>query len=137
MTSAAFAQRIRTKPHDGWTWMRSSPAASSSREVLAASSVGQTDDAPLPAWLGCFTSRVAELTHLPDGWDSYGASALSPEVVSILFQLLQGYAFAIQSPPVISVNDEGGLVAEWETSLFSLDLLVNPGSEVCVYRHDV
>jgi hypothetical protein len=90
----------------------------------------------LPDWFESLSSRVEELSRLPDDWDSYGARALHPEAAIVLSEFLRDYAFAIQSPPVISLDDEGGLIAEWQTPLSSLELVANPGAEVIVYYHD-
>jgi hypothetical protein len=135
MTGAAFAPRIRHNSRNAW--IQSNVTAISSREVLPANMVSSSEDTLLPSWFPAFSCRMDELSRLPDGWDSYGARALNGEAASDLSRFLRELSFAIQSQPAVSLNDEGGLVAEWQNPYYSLDLVVNPLSEVCVYYHDI
>jgi hypothetical protein len=107
----------------------------SSRDVFPATQVS-SEDALMPEWLIAVSRRIYELSRRPEGWDSYGARALADEAARTLYDMLKRLRYAIQSQPLISLNDEGGLVAEWEGSHSSLELSVNPGNEVVVYHHD-
>lgn len=135
MTSAAFAPRSRLGFRNNW--IHANATAMSSREVLAANSVNSSSDTLLPSWFSAFSNRIDELNRVSDGWDSYGAGTLNRDAAIVLLRALEQLSFAIQSQPAVSLNDEGGLVAEWQTPFYSLDLIVNPASEICVYYQDV
>lgn len=134
MSSISFASRKGIISRSAK--MRSNSTAMSSREVLPATPVSN-DDALLPSWFSGVSRRIDELSRLPKGWDSYGASALNEDAADALSETLRQRRYAIQSQPSISLNDEGGLVAEWENPEYSLELLVNPGVEIYVYHHDI
>lgn len=115
--------------------IRSNATAMSSREVLPATPVGDKKGL-LSSWLINTQRRIDELSHLPDDWDSYGARSLNEESADILFNLLVNLNSFIQSEPSVSLSVEGGLLAEWESTQSSLELLANPGEEVMVYYRD-
>jgi hypothetical protein len=133
MTSMSIASSLRLIPRSAQ--IRPAATAISSREVISAASVRNTESL-LPSWLVNTSRRMEELSYLPEGWDSYGASSLKEEVADSLFDLLILLNSAIQSEPYISLTTEGGLVAEWESSQSSLEMLASPGSNIMVYYHD-
>jgi len=96
----------------------------SSREVLPVYSAQASDI--LPRWVTSALSRVAELSRLPAGWDSYNARPMQAAVTRDFFLILLGLSHAIQSEPTTSLTSEGGLVASWENESGSLDLIVDP-----------
>jgi hypothetical protein len=107
----------------------------SNREVLPAAS--QDIEAGLIAdWLPAVARRLEDLAHRPERWDSYSANALRGDTADILLATLYRLGLFIQSEPVISLSDRGGLVAEWSSSQSELELLVNPDDDVMVYYLD-
>lgn len=133
MTSMSIASGLRTVPRSAE--IRSNVTAMSSREVLPATPVWGKEGL-MSSWLLNTARRIDELSHLPDGWDSYGAGSLKEETADLLFMLLVRLNSVIQSEPYISLSGEGGLVAEWESAQSSLELLANPREEVMVYYCD-
>ncbi len=115
--------------------IRSNATAMSSREILPATPIWG-EEGLLSSWLVNTARRIGELSHLPDGWDSYGASSLKGATADLLFKLLVNLNSVIQTEPYISLSGEGGLVAEWESAQSSLELLANPREEVMVYYRD-
>jgi hypothetical protein len=115
--------------------IRTNSAAMSSREVLPATPVSSKEGL-LPSWLVNVAKRISELSYLPDDWDSYGAHSMNEESVGVLAELLVRLNSFIQSEPRVSLSVEGGLVAEWESTQSSLELLANPGEEAIVYYRD-
>lgn len=115
--------------------IRPNTAAMSSREILPATPI-RVRQGLLPSWLASMSRRVEELSHLTDDWDSYGARPLRDDVADILLDTLVELNSYIQSEPYISLSSEGGLVAEWDSTQSSLELLVNPTEDVMVYYHD-
>jgi hypothetical protein len=96
--------------------------AITSQEVLpAAFTVGIAGR--YPAWLGDVLRRIEELSHRTEGWDSYGGEPLSEDAANTLLIVLIRLSSYIQSEPAVSLSSEGGLVAEWESSQSSLELV--------------
>jgi hypothetical protein len=108
----------------------------SNREVFPASSQG-VQTGLVADWLPSVLGRLGELSRRPENWDSYGANPLSSDAADTLFDVLFQLGVFIQSEPVISLNEQGGLVAEWSSSQSELELLVSPGEDVLVYYRDL
>jgi hypothetical protein len=85
-----------------------------------------------PAWLGSVHRRIEELSQRTEGWDSYGGEPLNEDAANALLGVLRKLSPFIQSEPTISLSNDGGLVAEWESSQSSLELVAT-GDEVGVY----
>jgi hypothetical protein len=105
--------------------------AITSQEVLPATFPGEMVER-YPAWLGDVHRRIEELSQRTEGWDSYGGEPLSEDSANALLAVLRLLSPFIQSEPVISLGNDGGLVAEWESSQSSLELVAT-GSKVGVY----
>ena len=68
---------------------------------------------PLPMWWERLSHRAEELLHLPAGWDSYQASAVSPVAVEAMFRFLGRFmADDLPTPQLIPTAD-GGINVEW------------------------
>jgi hypothetical protein len=93
----------------------------------------QAEPGLLSVWFPTAVQRVEDLARRPQGWDSYGALQLQPEVASTLLQILYQLGSCIQSEPAISLTGEGGLVAEWSSSQSDLELTVNSPDDIQVY----
>lgn len=130
-TSVAASERWPTID-EGMTW---STAAMSSRDVLPAGLVYWTV-AQRPPWFDAVGERLMQLAARPDGWDSYGAAALQLEVVDRLKTVLLAFDAWIQSAPVLSLTDTGGLVASWSSVEGVLELRLDPGEPAFVLRSD-
>ena len=105
--------------------------AITSHEVLPATFPAEVTG-HYPVWLGDVLHRIEELSHRTEGWDSYGGEPLSEDAANALLATLLRLSPFIQSKPAISLSNEGGLVAEWESSQSSLELVAT-GREVSVY----
>jgi hypothetical protein len=90
----------------------------------------------LPGWINGALERIEELSHRPEGWDSYQGSALETETAGILVDILLRLSPVIQSGPAISLRNDGGLIAEWANSRSSLELAIAPDGGVEVYHHN-
>jgi hypothetical protein len=133
MASMSLASGTRIVPRSAE--IRSSATAMSSREVLPATPVWNNEGL-LSTWLLNVARRMGELSYLPNGWDSYGASSLNKGAADLLFAVLVRLNSVIQSEPYISLTGEGGMVAEWESPQSALELIANPQEEVLVYYRD-
>ncbi len=72
-------------------------------------------------------SHGNELLSLPMGWDSYGASALSPIVVGTAFRFLDQFMTDDMPCPQLVPTSHGGVNVEWH---------LNDGCDIEVEFHD-
>lgn len=105
--------------------------AFSARELHSADpiviiAIGQGD------WVAPTWSRVAELAALPANWDSYGALRLQPRAVHALAATLAEVSDYINTPPIVSLTSDGGLLCEWHGATQLLGLAVAGDGEVTV-----
>lgn len=75
-----------------------------------------TSALPLPVWWEHLSQRAGELLHLPLGWDSYGASVLSPVAVEAAFRFLGRFMADDLPTPELIPTSLGGVNVEWHLS---------------------
>jgi hypothetical protein len=107
----------------------------SNREVLPTAGI-QLEPGLVSQWFFSAVQRLEDLARRPQNWDSYGASPLQQEAAQLFLDILQQLSLFIQSEPTISLNNEGGLVAEWSSSQSDLELTVNSPDDIQVYYSD-
>jgi len=80
-------------------------------------------------WVGGLNTRLAELMHLPVGWDGSGARSISQRVIVATAAFLgqPGMASVATSPDIVPTT-EGGLQIEWHTESIDLVLEILPGA---------
>jgi hypothetical protein len=125
---------VSISTHSTGTEVQWNQTAITSQEVLPAAFPAEIAER-YPAWLGDVYRRIEELSQRTKGWDSYDGEPLSEDSANALFAVLRLLSPFIQSEPTISLSGEGGLVAEWESSQSSLELVAT-GSEVGVYYRE-
>ena len=113
---------------------RSYISAVSSQEVLQVDS--RMVNEIVPWWAQGVQRRVFELSQNPQGWDSYGGRPLQRSAAVDFFDVLSTFAYAIQSEPLVSLTSEGGLIATWDNSAGSLDIITEPGQDPRIMFED-
>lgn len=114
---------------------RANQAAVSTHDVWLASGPGGSWGGTR-LWFSELRKRLAELSVLPKNWDSYGGEPLQPISVSALVSTLIRFDDTIRSRPRISLSHDGGLVCEWASGEFSVDLISSSDGAVTVYFAD-
>lgn len=61
-----------------------------------------------------------------EGWDGYGAKAVSPKTLAVAAQLVE----ATLDEPEISATPDGDIIMEWAIPGGSLTILVDPAGEI-------
>jgi hypothetical protein len=119
------------------TWQREQNSSSSisSSEVLPANRASASARMT-PHWMAGVFRRIVDLSKRNDDWDSYGAPRLQVEVLRAFVQTLEGYSYAIQNEPLISLTSNGGLLCSWESSQASMDLSFEVAEVTRVYYED-
>src|ERR1700742_5156877 len=113
----------------------SSSSSISSTEVLPASQATERARTA-PMWISHVFNRVVELSKCQEDWDSYGADRLNVSVLRAFVQVLVNYTHAIQTEPLISLTDRGGLLCSWQSSQAAVDLFFEPDEVVRIYYED-
>lgn len=86
-----------------------------------------------PAWLDPTIKTMAELLHLPENWNSYGALPVDPQAVAWAIELL-GRTMGPNTPPPTPVpTAHGGIELEWHMG--GIDLEVHPAAPDRVYLY--
>jgi hypothetical protein len=74
--------------------------------------------------------RLDYLSQLPQDWDSYGASPVSPVALRIAHQALSTISRAFGEPALLGARADGGIIAEWTRSKGSLEIHIEPEGEI-------
>lgn len=126
--SIAESERVERRD-SGPAW---SSVASSGRDFLPATPMSNRHGLATP-WAATVERRVRELSTLREGWDSYGATPLTPKAVAMVSMALMEIDPYIQRPPQVSMTVDGGLLCEWESAEASLGLTVTGDGRIEVY----
>lgn len=89
------------------------------------------------AWAEGVWSRVAELSALPRGWDSYGALPIQRAAVVSLRDSLDAVRSSVNSAPSISMSTDGGLICEWDGPEQAVTLNIDGMGVVSVHHEDM
>ncbi len=84
--------------------------------------VSFTVESPAAQWLRDAIFEVEQLTRLPDGWNTYGASSVSASAATQAVTFLVDHAYAeIARPSVVPLTD-GGIQLEWHRGGIDLEI---------------
>lgn len=90
-----------------------------------------TSDVEVAWWHGRAIEKLAELSRLPENWDSYGAARpnvrLAIDLGNALYVISR--AFPDSDCPELFASPSGGFVAEWTSSFGEFSLNVEPGEK--------
>lgn len=112
-----------------------SRAAVSSQDVWLVSGPASTWGGTR-VWWPELQKRLVDLIALREGWDSYQGRSLSPRAVHALVEALTQRDANIRSVPSVSFTGDGGLLCEWSTGHYSLDICASDVGELSVYFSD-
>lgn len=77
---------------------------------------------PNPSWIVDVIDDLLDWLNEPQGWDSYGASSISPWAVASAARFLRGIAEYGVPRPFITGNSDGGITGSWESDRYSVQL---------------
>ncbi len=97
-----------------------------SRETRRSSSVFSTikkyEDKDTAGWLPEAREAISQLEHLPDGWDSYGSTAVQQIAVNNAIRFLFGAPSRLVPAPHVSPTPGGGIGLHWQVNGRDLEL---------------
>lgn len=80
-----------------------------------------------PPWLDVRRAQIDALADLPENWDSYGASPLSPDSISLAKAVLTALASVeTVEEPTVTASPDGNVALCWDNGERSLDVEVRP-----------
>ena len=91
----------------------------------------------LPEWINRVEGRLSSLMRLGPDWDSYGAAAISHEIVRSAYGFILFLAAESRIPePEISPTRNGGVLLEWHNGDHELEVqLVSKQAASYVYEN--
>lgn len=90
------------------------------------------------SWLDQAMLELSAVGALPPGWDSYGASAISPSAISVAEQLLKLLADHNAPRPALVPTSDGGIQIEWYGADVEIQLEIDPDpNEVYLFYRNV
>jgi hypothetical protein len=75
-----------------------------------------------PQWLSEVVDDLLDWANEPAGWDSYGASRISPYAVSAAVRFLNAVALFGVSRPFVTGDSDGGVTGSWDSDRYSMQL---------------
>lgn len=87
-------------------------------------------------WKDELARRLRDLAALPSGWDMSSADALRPAAVYASLRALTDLDDYIQSAPIVSIRDDGGLLCAWGNSYCSVDIDADADGQLSIYFQD-
>jgi hypothetical protein len=90
----------------------------------------RSSDSEIGAHSGTVLERLNYLSQLPQDWDSYGASPVSPAALRVAHQALSTISRAFGEPTLLGARADGGIIAEWTRSNGSLEFHIEPDGEI-------
>jgi hypothetical protein len=84
-------------------------------------------------WTETLWSRLADLSSLSSGWDSYDAPPLNREAVGLMIATLAQLDHNVRSAPKVLPTSQGGLLCMWTSGAYSLQLTSSEDGEINVY----
>lgn len=79
-------------------------------------------DSDAPDWLAPTAQVLADLLHLPSGWDSYAARPVTTSHVEAALQVLWSVIRRDTPAPTVVPTNQGGVQLEWHTGGIDLEI---------------
>ena len=89
-----------------------------------------------PAWLLPTLSALAAILQLPEGWNSYRASRISPDAVGAALRVLSKVMQAQTPAPAVVPLSDGGVQFEWHRHGIDLELAIDAAGNLSGYCAD-
>ena len=89
-----------------------------------------------PAWFLPAVQACAELLHLPQDWNSYGARPIDPAAVASALQLLLNIMHPDTPLPLFIPTNRGGIHLEWHTHGMDLEVEQLSKDQLYIYGED-
>jgi hypothetical protein len=90
-----------------------------------------------PEWLGTVCREVQDLLKLPQGWNSYRARSIRPEIAAATEELLRNVAQANTPKPIVTPTVRGGIQLEWHTQGLDLEVECEAPDQFQVFFEDL
>lgn len=109
-------------------------ATLSARAIRVRSSFGSLEATPQKAsWLGDAARDLIAWASREEGWDSYGARRISPQVARRVAKILQNLASVPVPRPFITGTSSGGLNLQWESDRYDLQFTFEEATSSALY----
>lgn len=83
-----------------------------------------------PLWFRNVQTEIAELTKLPDDWDSYGSVAIKQDVANEALKALSHLSRLGMSIPEVFAVPGGGIQFEWSGNSSEMELEIRPNHTI-------
>lgn len=81
-------------------------------------------------WLISAVAQIAEISQLPEDWNSYQSARLTPEAQEMAFELALNFSHQGLPEPIIAPVAGGGLQFSWSLGLRSLEFEILPDGSI-------
>jgi hypothetical protein len=90
----------------------------------------------IPRWVVPTTDRLTHLSRLRENWDSYGASPVSTQSITLTIQVMNEIMVDRTPLPAIVPTTDGGVQLEWHFAGIDLEVEVNSNGILSVSYED-